>query len=152
MLCGLAILLFPDGRLPSRRWRWALWAYLAASAMFMANEFIGQSTVFTVRHLRVDVTGSPVNNPDPAGFLAHAARVTGFALLVIVALWVCFVARQAVSYRRATGERRQQPNGRRAAVPCVSRASWSPSGRKLLRRPDAARAALAPILARTRPR
>ena len=108
VLCGLAILLFPDGRLPSRRWRWALWAYLAASAMFMANEFIGQSTVFTVRHLRVDVTGSPVNNPDPAGFLAHAVRVTGVALLVIVALWVCFVARQAVSYRRATGERRQQ--------------------------------------------
>jgi hypothetical protein len=108
VLCGLAILLFPDGRLPSRRWRSVLWAYLAASAMFMANEFIGQSTVFTVRHLRVDVTGAPVNNPDPAGFLAHADRVTGTALLVIVALWACFVARQAVSYRRATGERRQQ--------------------------------------------
>jgi hypothetical protein len=108
VLCGLAILLFPDGRLPSRRWRWVLWAYLAASATFMANEFIGQSTVFTVRHLRVDVTGAPVNNPDPAGFLAHADRVTGTALLVIVALWACFVARQAVSYRRATGERRQQ--------------------------------------------
>jgi hypothetical protein len=108
VLCGLAILLFPDGRLPSRRWRWVLWAYLAASAIFMANGFIGQSTVLTTHHLRVDVTGSPVNNPAPAGLLAHAASISGKALLVIVALWVCFVARQAVSYRRAGGERRQQ--------------------------------------------
>ncbi len=27
----LIILLFPDGRLPSSRWRWALWLYLALS-------------------------------------------------------------------------------------------------------------------------
>jgi hypothetical protein len=108
VLCGLAILLFPDGRLPSRRWRWVLWAYLAASAMFMVNQFIEQSTALTVRHLRIDVTGSPVNNPDPAGLLAHVASVAGNALLAIAACWVCFLARQAVSYRRATGERRQQ--------------------------------------------
>jgi hypothetical protein len=108
VLCGLAVWLFPDGTLPSRRWRWVLWAYLAASAMFMANQFIEQSTVLTVPQLRVDVSGSPLNNPNPAGALAQVADITGKALLVIAALWVWFVARQVAGYQRAAGERRQQ--------------------------------------------
>jgi hypothetical protein len=108
VIYGLAILLFPDGTLPSRRWRWILWVYLAASAMFLANGFIEQSTVLTVDHLRVDVTGSPVNNPNPVGGLARAADITGYALIVIAACWVCFVIRQVLRYRRASGERRQQ--------------------------------------------
>jgi hypothetical protein len=108
VLIGLAILLFPDGTLPSRGWRWVLWAYLAASAAFMANQFIEYSTVLTVPQLRVDGTGSPLNNPNPAGIPARVADLTGHALLVIAALWVCFVVRQVLSYRRAAGERRQQ--------------------------------------------
>ena len=35
MLLPLAILLFPDGRLPSRRWQWILRVYLAVSAAFV---------------------------------------------------------------------------------------------------------------------
>jgi hypothetical protein len=108
VLYGLAILVFPDGTLPSRRWRWVLWAYLTASAIIMANQLIEQSTVFTVPHLQVDVTGSPLNNPNPAGVLANVADITGKALIVIAAFWVWFVARQVLGYRRAAGERRQQ--------------------------------------------
>jgi len=35
-LFPLVILLFPDGRLASRRWRWALWAYAGLFAWVMA--------------------------------------------------------------------------------------------------------------------
>ena len=34
VLSRLAIFLIPDGKLPSRRWRWVLWAYLAACAAY----------------------------------------------------------------------------------------------------------------------
>ena len=108
VLFGLAILLFPDGTLPSRRWRWVFWVYLAASGMFLANGFIEQSTVLTVHNLRVDVTGSPANNPNPVGGLASAADIMGHTLIVIAACWACFVVRQVLGYLRASGERRQQ--------------------------------------------
>jgi hypothetical protein len=105
---GVVVLLFPDGGLPARRWRLVLWVYLGSCALFMAYQFIGQSTVFAVRHLRVDLTGSPLNNPNPAGAMAQVATFGQRFSIVILVCWVCFVARQVASYRRAAGERRQQ--------------------------------------------
>jgi hypothetical protein len=37
VIFGLIVLLFPDGALPSRRWRWVLWVYAVACLMFLAN-------------------------------------------------------------------------------------------------------------------
>jgi hypothetical protein len=37
VLFGLIILLFPDGRLPSRRWRWLLGCYLATAAVWLVG-------------------------------------------------------------------------------------------------------------------
>jgi len=36
---GLSLLLFPDGRLPSRRCRPMLWAYLALGALWLGGAF-----------------------------------------------------------------------------------------------------------------
>jgi hypothetical protein len=105
---GLVVVLFPDGRLPSRRWRWVLGIYAVSCAMFVANQFIGQSTVLAVSHLQVDFTGSPVNNPNPSGTAAQAAAIGDHFSLLILACWACFAGRQVISYRRATGDRRQQ--------------------------------------------
>ena len=108
VIFGLIVLLFPDGTLPSRRWRWVLWCYAVSCAMFLANQFIGQSTVLAVSHLQVDFTGSPVNNPDPSGVAASVAGIGDRFSTVILACWACFVGRQVLGYRRAAGERRQQ--------------------------------------------
>ena len=102
----LLILLFPDGRLPSRRWRWALWAYLAiAGAAMLATT--GGVVRLTITH-RVDLQANG-NLPNLGrGSLAWLTPVQ-FAFLVAVAVfWLAAVCYQALSWRRSTGERRQQ--------------------------------------------
>jgi hypothetical protein len=39
VLAGLSLLLFPDGRVPSSRWRPMLWAYLALGALWLGGCF-----------------------------------------------------------------------------------------------------------------
>jgi hypothetical protein len=48
VLTGLVIVPFPDGTLPSRRWRPVLWGYAAACAMYVVHLFIDQATVLAV--------------------------------------------------------------------------------------------------------
>jgi len=108
LVLGLLVVLFPDGTLPSRRWRWVLGVYVTSCVMFLANQFISQATVLGVPHLQVDFTGSPLNNPNPSGAAAQVAGIGDRFSVIILACWACFVAQQVLSYRRAGGERRQQ--------------------------------------------
>ena len=48
-LFPLVILLFPDGRLTSRRWRWVLWAYAGLCACVMTAIF-GQTIAAVADH------------------------------------------------------------------------------------------------------
>jgi hypothetical protein len=106
-LVALVILLFPDGRL-TRRWKWVLWAYLvlvvAVAAGFAANE----AGTLAGRHIQVDVNGAYSGPGGPSGLLAAVTAVTGTGFLLFPLFWPAFAARQAFSWRRATGERRQQ--------------------------------------------
>jgi hypothetical protein len=103
LVLPLVILLFPDGSLP-RRWRLVLWAYLADAGL-VAAYFLGAAAwAMTRQPVVVDGAGQLVKQPNPP-------MVTTVAFALIVALpvfWVSFVARQVLSWRQATGERRQQ--------------------------------------------
>jgi hypothetical protein len=104
LMLPLVILLFPDGRLPSR-WRIVMWAYLAVCAVLIAA-LLGFGA-WDMAGMRIVVTGKGqlVNNPGPSG-------AAGFAFVILLAtvpvFWALFVARQALSWRHATGERRAQ--------------------------------------------
>jgi len=106
-LFALVILLFPDGRL-TRWWKWVLRAYLAVVVVVTAG--FGASEVGAVagQRIQVDVNGSYSGPGGPTGLLGAFAAVAGLGFILVPLFWPAFVARQAVSWRRAAGDRRQQ--------------------------------------------
>jgi hypothetical protein len=107
-LFGLSVLLFPDGRLPSRRWRWALWAYLAVAALWIAGTVIISVWAIAGHHVQVDSGGNLLAIDHPAGWAAWWGAVQGLFFPVLGACWLASVAGQVISYRRSSGDRRQQ--------------------------------------------
>jgi hypothetical protein len=103
-LFGLVILLFPDGRLPSAWWRRMLWGYVALYAFVVVT--LGVATVGAMTGpFRVDADGGLVATDDPGGWYG---AVQGVTLLLAALFWLCFIGRQVLSWRRSSGERRQQ--------------------------------------------
>jgi hypothetical protein len=121
VLAGLAVAAFPDGTLPSRRWRWAVAGFLAAAAVFVAHLVAGQARAIGRPPVRVNLAGAPLAHPAAApGGAAVLARAGPLAGWLVVILLLAFTARQAASYTRATGNRRQQLKWLIAgAVSCV---------------------------------
>jgi hypothetical protein len=99
------ILLFPDGRLPSALWRWALWAYGTLYVVLVGTLAVGTVQALIGHPIRIDQNGGLVATDHWAGWLGTARNG---ALAGIVVLSVCFVGRQVLSWRRSSGERRQQ--------------------------------------------
>jgi hypothetical protein len=104
----LVILLFPDGRLSSRRWRWVLWSYLVVGAYLPVG--IYEITIRTVIGHRIQVlaNGDLAAVDNPTGGRGVLSALVGVALPLLVVFWLAFFGRQAASFRRSSGERRQQ--------------------------------------------
>jgi hypothetical protein len=107
VLLGLLILVFPDGRLPSSRWRWLMWAYAAVAALWIAGTVVITAGALIDHRTQVDSGGDLLllGGSDPAGWWI-VVQLVFFPLLA--ACWLASLAGQAVSYRRSSGERRQQ--------------------------------------------
>jgi hypothetical protein len=103
-LLPLTVLLFPDGQLPSRRWRSVLYGYFAVGLADMIA--LAQMSVYLVAHHRtqVDATGHPI-------FATGVVQIIEAPVaLVFFAMWLLAVGYQVISWRRAVGVRRQQLN------------------------------------------
>ena len=101
-LLPLIILLFPNGRLPSPRWRLAVGCYLALALADMAVQ--AQMSVYALTHHRTQVDTSGQLSLSNHAYSVFFAPVG----LTFFAAWLLAVAYQIVRWRRSAGESRQQ--------------------------------------------
>jgi hypothetical protein len=108
VLIGLAVLLFPDGKLASPRLRVVLWPSLALALAWMGGAY-ALTVVAIVRHdIRVDAGGNLVTLGDSGTTPAWWNALQDAGLVTLVVLFVVSLAAQVVTYLRSSGERRQQ--------------------------------------------
>jgi hypothetical protein len=105
---GLIVLLFPDGRLPSRRWRWALWPYLSLALLWIIGALAFTAGEIAAHDVRVDPGGNLLILSHPSGRAAWWEVAQSLFFVVLFVSWLVALAAQVISYRRASGERRQQ--------------------------------------------
>ena len=108
VLLGVSILLFPDGR-PASPWlRRMLWLYLVPAVAWMVSAY-ALTIEAIVRHgIRVDSGGNLVTLDNGASSPAWWNVLQSVVLGAIGLSWLLALAGQAASYRRSSGERRQQ--------------------------------------------
>jgi hypothetical protein len=106
VLLGLAVAVFPDGKIESRAWRVVAVVYVIAGVWFAVVWSISQAALHIGPTFAVDEVGNYRGTQH--GFPGTTAAVAWAAAPVVVALFVAFVVRQWVTWRRATGERRKQ--------------------------------------------
>ena len=102
----LVILLFPDGRLPSRWWRLVLAVYLAIAVVTVLGTAVAVLQVAIGHRVVMQADGNLASLGQ--GRTAWAGLVAAVFLVSAGAFWLAAVIRQALSWRRSDGERRQQ--------------------------------------------
>jgi two-component system, NarL family, sensor kinase len=98
---GFLLLLFPDGRLPSPRWRPVAWALAICTGLL--------TIAATIDPHPLDLSGvGTVSNPLGIEGLRPATAIPGLVFFVEMAALLASAAAPILRFRRATGDERQQ--------------------------------------------
>ena len=108
-LLFFVVLLFPDGRLPSRRWRPVLWAMFVVVAGGVAGQL--QAGTYISGGITNALDAAGVSYPNPLGFLPRYGWFSVLIAVIFVLAVICGVLSVAsvfVRRRHASAERRKQ--------------------------------------------
>ena len=108
LMLGLTILLFPDGRLPSRRWFWVLCLVLAAGAAFQLGAFAVALGAIIGHNIHVTSGGDLRVIDNPSGAWRWWLYVEAAFFGVVAVSWLAWLGRELPLFLRSTGELRLQ--------------------------------------------
>lgn len=105
---ALSIMLFPDGALPSGRWRWAMGTVAAVGTLWTFGAFAIAAEAIALDQVVIEPTGDlrRIDHPTSGWAWWSVAQIAFFALLLFVG--VVWLVSRVPDYRAAKGERRQQ--------------------------------------------